>query len=191
MRERHLTPGRGEQHVFNAPDAAIVSEFFHGPKWPVCKNRRGSLSVDGRKPFSFHGERIRLRNRLIVFLSVFQTVLLLVHGFLFFTWIYFWAPRMAGQTDYGDLHVSDHPTLLVAMAICSVSFLITSLIGFRLTNMVLRCVYRITAVWLGFVNYAFFSAVACWVSYVALRLIRGAPPERDYFALGFLGWPWR
>lgn len=73
------------------------------------------------------------------------------------------------------------------MAICSVSFLITSLIGFRLTNMVLRCVYRITAVWLGFVNYAFFSAVACWVSYVALRLIRGAPPERDYFALGFLG----
>ena len=53
--------------------------------------------------------------------------------------------------------------------------------------MVLRCVYRITAVWLGFVNYAFFSAVACWVSYVALRLIRGAPPERDYFALGFLG----
>ncbi len=49
------------------------------------------------------------------------------------------------------------------MAIFSVSFLITSLIGFRLTNMVLRFFYRITAVWLGFVNYAFFSAVLCWV----------------------------
>jgi predicted MPP superfamily phosphohydrolase len=143
--------------------------------------------VTGASPFSFHWESIRLRNRLIVFLSVFQTVLLLAHGFLFFTWIYFWTPRIAGETNYGDVRVSDHLTLLAAMAILSVSFLVTSLIGFRLTNMVLRIFYRITAVWLGFVNYAFFSAVACWASYVALRLISGAPPERRHFALGFLG----
>lgn len=127
-----------------------------------------------------------MRNRLIVFLSVFQTVLLLVHGFLFFTWIYFWAPQIAGGTGYGDVGVVNHLDLLAAMAILSVSFLVTSLIGFRLTNTVLRFFYRITAVWLGFVNYAFFSAVACWVSYLVLRLTGGSP-DRHYFALGFLG----
>lgn len=127
-----------------------------------------------------------MRNRLIVFLAVFQTVLLLVHGFLFFTWIYFWAPRIAGESSYGDVRFLNHPELLAAMAILSVSFLVTSLIGFRLTNVVLRFFYRITAVWLGFVNYAFFSAVACWVSYLALRLT-GGTPDRHYFALGFLG----
>ena len=127
-----------------------------------------------------------MRNRLIVFLAVFQTVLFLVHGFLFFTWIYFWASRIPGGSSYGDAGFLNHPRLLAAMAILSVSFLVTSLIGFRLTNMVLRFFYRITAVWLGFVNYAFFSAVACWASYLALRLTGGSP-ERHYFALGFLG----
>jgi predicted MPP superfamily phosphohydrolase len=127
-----------------------------------------------------------LRNRLVVFLAVFQTVLLLVHGFLFFTWIYFWAPRIPGESSYGDAGFLNHPRLLATMAILSISFLIISLIGFRLTNMVLRFVYRTAAVWLGFVNYAFFSAIACWVSYLALRLISGALPERRYFALGFL-----
>jgi predicted MPP superfamily phosphohydrolase len=127
-----------------------------------------------------------LRNRFIVFLAVFQTVLFLVHGFLFFTWIYFWAPRIAGESSYGDAGFLNHSRLLASMAILSISFLVTSLTGFRLTNIVLRFFYRITAVWLGFVNYAFFSAVACWVSYLALWLVSGAKPERRYFALGFL-----
>jgi uncharacterized protein len=126
-----------------------------------------------------------LRNRLIVFLAVFQTVLTLVHGFLFFTWIYLWTPQFAGESSYGDAGFLNHPRLLAAMAILSISFLVTSLIGFRLTSVVLRFFYRITAVWLGFVNYAFFSAVACWTSYLVLRLAGGAP-ERSYFALGFL-----
>lgn len=129
---------------------------------------------------------MRLRNRLIVFLAVFQTVLLLVHGFLFFTWIYFWTPRIAGESGYGDSGFLNHPRLLAAMAILSVSFLVTSLIGFRLTNIALRFLYRISAVWLGFVNYAFFSSVACWVSYLALR-ITGGTPDRHYFALGSWG----
>ena len=128
-----------------------------------------------------------MRNRLIVFLAVFQTVLLLVHGFLFFTWIYFWAPRIAGGTDYGDVGVLDHPGLLAGMAILSVSFLVTSLIGFRLTNIVLRFFYRITAVWLGFVNYAFFSAVACWVSYPCAAADQWRGAGAPLFRAGFSG----
>ncbi len=110
----------------------------------------------------------------------------MVHGFLFLTWVYFWAPSVAGQSRYGDAGPLHYPYLLTAMAIVSVSFLAASLIGFRLTNVVLRFFYRITAVWLGFVNYAFFSAIACWIAYLALR-VTGQNPERRYYALGFLG----
>ena len=124
--------------------------------------------------------------RFVIFLTVFQTVLIAVHGFLFLTWVYFWAPHFQGEIQAYDFSPLSHWRLLIALAILSVSFLATSLIGFRLTNVVLRFVYRITAVWLGFVNYAFFSSVLCWLVYLVVRLA-GARIERHYFALGFLG----
>ena len=124
--------------------------------------------------------------RFVVFLTVFQTVLIVTHGFLFLTWIYFWAPHLQGGIQFYDFSPLSHWRLLIALAILSVSFLATSLIGFRLTNVVLRFVYRITAVWLGFVNYAFVSSVLCWLVYLVVRLA-GVRIERPYFALGFLG----
>src|ERR1700737_3891803 len=129
---------------------------------------------------------IRLPKRFVVFLTIFQTVLVVVHGFLFLTWVYFWAPHLQGEVGGYDFSPLSHWRLLIALAILSVSFLVTSLIGFKLTNVVLRFVYRITAVWLGFVNYAFFSSVLCWLIYLVVRLV-GARIERHYFAMGFLG----
>jgi uncharacterized protein len=121
-----------------------------------------------------------------VFLTVFQAVLICVHGFLFSTWIYFWAPRIVGDTSHYDASPLSHPRLLTSLAILSVSFLATSLLGFRFTHILLRFFYRITAVWLGFVNYAFFSAGLCWIFYLALRL-GGLRTDRRYFVLTFLG----
>jgi predicted MPP superfamily phosphohydrolase len=129
---------------------------------------------------------MRLPKRFVVFLTIFQTVLILVHGVLFLTWVYFWAPPIQGDAHVYDFSPLGHWRLLIALAILSVSFLATSIIGFRTTNVVLRFVYRITAVWLGFVNYAFFSSVLCWLVYLALRL-GGARIERHYFASCFLG----
>src|SRR3984957_653719 len=129
---------------------------------------------------------MRLPRRFFVFLTIFQTVLIAVHGFLFLTWVYFWVPNIPGETGVCDFSPLRHWRLLIALGILSVSFLATSLIGFRTTNVILRVAYRITAVWLGFVNYAFFSSVLCWVVYLALRL-GGVRIERHYFALGFLG----
>jgi predicted MPP superfamily phosphohydrolase len=125
-----------------------------------------------------------LGKRLVVFLTVFQSALIAVHGFLFLTWIYFWpSSEAAGAKVY--LAPRAHWRLLLALAILSVSFLATSLIGFRRTNVLLRLVYRITAVWLGFVNYAFFSSILCWLLYFAVRLA-GITTERRYLALTFL-----
>jgi len=129
---------------------------------------------------------MRLPRRFFVFLSIFQTVLIAVHGFLFLTWVYFWAPHIEGQADAYGFRPLSHWRLLIALGILSVSFLATSIIGFNFTNVGLRLVYRIAAVWLGFVNYAFFSSVLCWLVYLALRL-GGARIERQYFALSFLG----
>jgi predicted MPP superfamily phosphohydrolase len=129
---------------------------------------------------------MRLPRHLFVFLTIFQTVLIAVHGILFLTWVYFWAPHIPGEGGVYDFSPLRHWRLLIALSILSASFLATSLIGFRFTNVILRVVYRITAVWLGFVNYAFFSSVLCWLVYVALRL-GGARIERHYFALSFLG----
>jgi uncharacterized protein len=127
-----------------------------------------------------------LGKRLVVFLTVFQTVLMVAHGFLFLTWVYFYAPHIPEDAHGYDFSPLSHWRLLIALAILSVSFLATSLVGFRFTNVFLRFVYRITAVWLGFVNYAFFSSVLCWLAYVALRL-GGVRMERRYFILAFLG----
>ncbi len=129
---------------------------------------------------------MRLPKRFITFLTVFQTVLIAVHGFLFLTWVYFLAPHIQGNARAYDFSPLSHWRLLIALTILSVSFLATSLIGFRLTNVVLRFGYRITAVWLGFVNYAFFSSVLCWLVYLILHA-GGARIERHYFAWAFLG----
>jgi predicted MPP superfamily phosphohydrolase len=126
-----------------------------------------------------------LGKRLVVFLTVFQTVLIVVHGFLFFTWVYFRAAPVDAQTNTYEFAPLNHWRVLLALAILSVSFLAASLVGFRLTNVLLRVVYCITAVWLGFVNYAFFSALLCWLVYAAFR-IGGASIPRHYFALSFL-----
>jgi predicted MPP superfamily phosphohydrolase len=129
--------------------------------------------------------RIRLPRRFFAFLTVFQSVLLLVHGFLFLTWVYFWSPLLADQSTAYDFRPQDHLALLAAMVVLAVSFLATSLIAFRTTNIVLRFFYRLAAEWLGFVSFAFFASLLCWITYFALELAHVFPP-RSYFALAFL-----
>ncbi|MDP9337636.1 MAG: metallophosphoesterase, partial [Acidobacteriota bacterium] len=123
--------------------------------------------------------------RLVVFLTVFQSVLIAVHGFLFLTWVYFCSSHGDAGAHHHDFAPLSHWRLLVALGILSISFLAASLVGFQLTNIVVRLIYRITAVWLGFVNYAFFFSVLCWIFYSASRLA-GIITERRYFAETFL-----
>jgi hypothetical protein len=117
---------------------------------------------------------------------VFQAILIAVHGLLFLTWVYFSAPLIPGEAHAYDFSPLRHWRLLFVLGVLSVSFLATSLIGFRTTNVVLRSVYRVAAVWLGFVNYAFLSSVLCWIIYAVLRLA-GARIERPLCAWFFLG----
>jgi predicted MPP superfamily phosphohydrolase len=101
-----------------------------------------------------------MRARLVVFIAIFQSVLILGHVFLYETWSYFWqAPDPPGISP-----------LQWTMAILSFSFLVASLLAFRYTNVLLRWFYTVSAVWLGSLSFLFFAACACWLVYGVLRL---------------------
>jgi uncharacterized protein len=106
--------------------------------------------------------------RLVAFIAIFQSVVVLGHVFLYETWNYFWqAPDPAGITP-----------LQLVLAILSVSFVAASLLAFRYNNIWLRFFYRIAAVWLGALSFLFFAACACWILYGALRLAGFHPNGR-------------
>jgi len=103
---------------------------------------------------------MRIRAGLIGFIAFFQFVLLLIHLFLYETWTY----SSAGNPTPGALW------LKVTVGVLSVSFLITSLLAFRYTNAMLRAVYRVAAVWLGWLSFFFFAACVSWVVFGMARL---------------------
>src|SRR5258708_29885687 len=102
---------------------------------------------------------MRIRAGLIGFIALFQSVLFLLHFFLYETWKF----SPAGN---------DSPVALwlkIVVGVLSVSFLATSLLAFRYTNAVLRVMYRFAAAWLGWLSFSFFAA---WMSWVIFRIAR-------------------
>src|ERR1700676_2374494 len=96
---------------------------------------------------------MRIRS-ILVFVAVFQTVMLAVHFFLYETWVY--SPDGAAETSWG---------LRLGAGGLSGSFLAASLLAFRYSNALLRAFYRVAAVWLGMVSFLFFAACLSWVTF--------------------------
>jgi predicted MPP superfamily phosphohydrolase len=101
-----------------------------------------------------------MRSRLIVFIAVFQSVLILGHVFLYRTWDFFWqAPDPPGISP-----------LQWTLAVLSVSFLAASLLAFRYHNILVRWFYTVSAIWLGALSFLFLAACLSWVIYAIARL---------------------
>jgi predicted MPP superfamily phosphohydrolase len=109
---------------------------------------------------------MRIPGRFIGFLAIFQSILFLVHVFLYETWTF----SVAGK----DL--PSNSLLKIVLAALSVSFLAASVLAFRHTNSVLRVFYRIAAVWLGLVSFLFFAAVLSWMVF-GIALLAGWHPD--------------
>ena len=95
---------------------------------------------------------------------VIQIILFLAHWFVYFTWIAFWpglAP--AATADLGT-----------TMLVLAFSFVFASLLSFRFSNFVVRVLYWMAAVWLGFLNFFFWASFFVWLIWFALRLSRMA-----------------
>ncbi len=97
-----------------------------------------------------HAHAGRTPAAVIYFLSVVSAILLAATAFVLVTWNHF---DMAGSFSWWEILA---PALTLA-------FVATTVLGRWRSHFLIRWIYRISAVWLGFLNFAFFAAVAAWI----------------------------
>jgi predicted MPP superfamily phosphohydrolase len=126
-----------------------------------------------------------MRRRIVRFIIVAQSILLLGHFFIFETWKAF-----CGTPLHGEI-----ATVGITLAVLSVTFVSASLLAFRYSNQFVRVLYRIAAVWLGLLTYVFLAACASWIVYGAAAALGFAGARQSIafvlfgaaFLAGFLG----
>ena len=114
-----------------------------------------------------------LRSRIIVFVTVVLAVLLAANWFVSATLNHFWSKTAV-------------PAFGVIPLGLTMSFVAATFLGMRYSNLGLRLVYRISAVWLGVLNFSFFAACAAWIVSGAARLLP-FPLEPKVIAEAFFG----
>jgi predicted MPP superfamily phosphohydrolase len=93
-------------------------------------------------------------------ICVIQVILLAAHWLVFSTFIAF-VPGLTPAKIAG-LHA--------AMLVLAFSFVAASLLSFRFSNLAVRIIYWLAAVWLGFLNFYFWASLLAWMVWLALRL---------------------
>jgi len=96
-----------------------------------------------------------VRRRLPFFIAVVQTILFLGHLVVYETWILLWGTPSEPALTW----------LRVVLAVLSISFVTTSALAFRFSNVVVRALYRIAAAWLGFLNFLVCVSFIAWIAY--------------------------
>lgn len=100
-----------------------------------------------------------------------QAFLLLAHWFIFHTLVVF----------CGNLSLAANLPLRVVLFLLTFSFIPSALLSFRFSGFFVALLYKIAAVWLGFLNYFFLAACLCWILDFALRLA-ALPAQRPMMA---------
>ncbi len=91
-----------------------------------------------------------MRRRFLVFIAVFQSLLLLIHLLLYNTWTF-----SAGTQD--------RTWIAWALGVLSVSFVAASLLAFRYSNALVGAFYKAAAIWVGVLTFLTFAAVLSWI----------------------------
>jgi uncharacterized protein len=116
-----------------------------------------------------------MRPQLLVFLAVFQSIVLTAHILVYETWLQFWGP-------------APRSTVLlfrVAIALLAFSFLASSLLSFKYWNSATRVLYRVSAVWLGLFNFLFLGSLGAWLTLLVEKAIRADWNQRWIIAAWF------
>src|ERR1700675_4882221 len=103
---------------------------------------------------------MRVRQELIGFVAITQSVLFLTHYHLYETWTF----SPAGNETPGAFWIK------LVLGFLSVSFIAATLLAYRYTNAALRAFYRAAAVWIGLVSFLFLAAVSSWIIFAVARL---------------------
>src|SRR5208283_2385615 len=96
---------------------------------------------------------MRVQRGLIGLIVILQAVLFLAHFLVYETWTF----SPAASDIPGTLWIK------LVLGFLSVSFVPASLLAFRYTGAAVRALYRIAAVWLGFLTFLFLAAVFSWI----------------------------
>ncbi len=103
---------------------------------------------------------MRLHKRLVLFISIIQSILFLTHIFIYQTW-----------TFHLPLHARPAKTTVAAIvALLSISFVSASVLAFRYTNRGARIFYRVAAVWMGFLSFFFLASLVSWLVFATATL---------------------
>ena len=103
---------------------------------------------------------MRLRKRLVAFIIIAQSFLLLAHFVLYETWTF----SSPNGHSAGPLWIN------LVVGFLSVTFVLASLLAFRYTNAFVRTFYRVAAVWMGLVSFLFLAAISSWIIFGGARL---------------------
>jgi len=109
---------------------------------------------------------------LVRFVSIVATILLLANALVCWTWSYFF--DLPGWIAWQAL-----PGVL------AVVFIPATVLRFKHNHPLLRAVYAVSAAWLGFLNFAFFAAVGCWIVAGAYWITGAALPRFSVAAVMF------
>src|SRR5713101_8512197 len=115
-----------------------------------------------------------MRGRIAIFTSIIQAILFAVHWFVYATWMSF-----TGAANTPAVSVAK-----IILVLLSVSFVITSLLAFRYSTMLIRIFYTISAVWLGMLSFFFLAASLSWLTY-AVTVALGLPFHKQTIAVLF------
>ena len=116
-----------------------------------------------------------MRAGILVFIAVFQSILLAAHFFVYRTWLHFWDPARSSALA-GEV-------LIVLML--AVSFVAASLLSFKYWNAATRVFYRVSAVWLGVFNFLFLASAGSWLTVLAKQVFGFHWSGRSIIAVWF------
>jgi predicted MPP superfamily phosphohydrolase len=89
-----------------------------------------------------------------------QALLFLAHWFIFHTIVAFWGDRSPAAVE----------GLRATLFVLAFSFIFAALLSFRFASPLISSIYRVAAIWLGFLNFFFYAACLCWIANLALLL---------------------
>jgi hypothetical protein len=118
----------------------------------------------------------RLKAWPVLGIVFIQSILLSAHWFLYYTWISF----------SGHSGPATGLALRDSLLVLACSFVVAALLGFYFSSLLVTALYRVAAVWLGFLNYLFFGAIFSWFAWWVLELSRLDPDAARHRPV--IGW---
>ena len=120
----------------------------------------------------------RLKAWPVLGIAFIELFFLLAHWFLYSTWVDF----CGHPSPFADL------ALKSVLLVLACSFVVAALFSFYSASLLVTVLYRIAAVWMGFLNFFFWGACLSWLAWSALLLIRIDPNASLHRPL--VAWLW-